>query len=230
MRRLLAAFIIAVSVAASPVAAQWTGTRTGPRPAKIPDNNLSKADLSRATMRSFSKCVIGVSRQRVINYLDTFPSSKEAFELANGLSRDDCLVGADLRFSEKLFRWSAYDELYNAEFNDHDLTTIATIPETDYVAMTKGLNAEQFQFVAIWQLGECTVRAAPKAAQTLVRSQIGSSAEEAAIQEILPFVSGCVNKDNELKFSKAVFRGVMAEALYKLAMKANGAATARGSN
>jgi hypothetical protein len=230
MRRHLAAIIVAASVAASPLAAQWTGTRAGPRPANVPDSNLNKADLSRATMRSFAKCVIGVSRQRVIDYLDTFPGSKEALELANGLSRDDCLVAAELRFSEELFRWSLYDELYNSNFRNHDLAAIADIPETDFVGMTKGLNAEQYQVVAIWQLGECTVRAAPKVSQTLVWSPIGSDSEAAAIQEIVPIVSGCVNKDNEIKFSKAVLRGVMAEALYKLAMKANGAATARGSN
>ncbi len=211
----------------SGMSAQSTGTRLGAKPASAPTGDVSKEDTARVIMRSFSRCVIGVSPMRVTEYLDTFPASAEARNLVNILSRDECLAGGELRFEEKLFRWATYDELYNVNFRKFEPSKVTVVAETDYAALAQGVSADRLQIIALWDLGECTVRAAPTEADALVKSAIASKAESAAMTAIVPFLGSCVAKDNKITFSKAVIRGLLAEALYKIATKAEIVSTAQ---
>ena len=227
---LINAAMFALCLASQPLSAEVTGSRVGPRPANIPDNGMSKDDIASLTMRSYARCVLGVQRTRIMEYLNTLPGSPNAFKLANNISRDECLASDQLRFNEKLFRWTLYDELFNSNFRNFDVLKIASVPNTDFVALAANLGAIDMETLAVWQLGECTVRAAPAEAFVLVKSAIASKAETAAINAIVPHVGSCLEQGSKLKFSKPVLRGIMAETLYKLAKKSEDKSTAEGGN
>lgn len=222
--------IFALCSTTAQLSAQVTGTRLGPKPAIVPDNGMSKDDISRLTMRSYARCVIGVQRKRIMEYLNSIPGSPDAYKLANNLSKDECLATDQLTFNEKLFRWTVYDELYNTSFRNFDVSKIAVVPNTDFVALANNMGAKGMEIAAVWQLGECSVRAAPKEADALVKSAIGSKTEASAINAIVPQVGGCVDQDSQIKFSKPVLRGLMAEALYKLAKKSEDMVVAKSRN
>ena len=230
MKNFLWLTMLGILCAATPLSAQWTGTRLGPKPASAPDGNISKDDIARTTMRSYAHCVINFNRPRVIAYLETIPGSPEAHKISNSLAIDKCLVSDELRFNEKLFRWTVYDDLYNTSYRNFDVTKILTVPETDFASLANAIGSTGSEAIAVWQLGECSVRAAPNEAATLVKSAIGSKIESAAINAIVPHVGGCVDKDSQIKFSKLVLRGIMAEALYKMAKKSDATFSTKGSN
>jgi hypothetical protein len=86
-----------------------------------------------------------------------------------------------------------------------------TAERRDATEKTKAFDA------ALSGLGECIVRGAPEASSRLVRSEMGSSAEERAFAGIKPALSSCLDAGQTLTFSSEVLRGAVALSYYRLA-------------
>jgi hypothetical protein len=67
------------------------------------------------------------------------------------------------------------------------------------------------------RFGDCVVSANPADARALVLATAATQAERAAIARLGPALGGCVAPKNQVRFSRAVLQGVLAEALYKRA-------------
>lgn len=225
MRRSVAsvATISSVLVVASVAHAQRTGTHVGPSPAQIPQGaRASEADRARIAMYRYAECAVDASRARVELYLTTFPGSKAAYKSANTLSIDDCLSTGEMRFSESLFRSSAYEVLYRKKFQKDGPLDFSAVPAIDYAA---GSDVESYgntdARIALRQIADCTVRKEPQASRALILSVVASNAEATAFAQIVPSMGSCVFEGSKLTFSKSVFRGVIGETLYRLSVGAS---------
>lgn len=223
-RPITAAFAVFTFFAsAAPVLAQRTGSLIGPAPAEIPDTGfIAKDELGRIVMYRFAECVVSASRKRVETYLrDNFPGSPAAHKSAASLSTDDCLSDGRMRLNESLFRGGAYEVLYRRKFLIRGPMDFSATQPLDYGA---GLGPEwtvqEKRAVAMRHLADCTVRAAPPQARTLILSAVGGKAETEAFTQLAPKMSACLFEGSQLNFSKAMFRGAVGEALYRLSMAA----------
>ncbi len=83
--------------------------------------------------------------------------------------------------------------------------------------------AEKAWLVSLERFGECVVRADPAGAHALlVDSPVASDAETAAIKALAPVIPKCVASGETVKFNRAMVRGTIAIAYYRLAMAAKG--------
>ncbi|RYD42070.1 MAG: hypothetical protein EOP63_13950 [Sphingomonadales bacterium] len=212
--------VLAIAAAAH---AQNTGTRIGPSPAQIPDHvGMSKDDRSRLAMYRYAECVVDRWRARVDAYLVTFPGSTQAREMANKLSVDECLSTGEMQFSESLFRGGIYDVLYRKRFQKEGALDFSAVPAIDYAL---GSEADAYSpagpKITLRKLADCTVRKAPEDSRVLVLSMVASNGENSAFDKIVPSMSSCIVHGSTVTFSKAIFRGVIGEALYRLSANAS---------
>lgn len=66
-------------------------------------------------------------------------------------------------------------------------------------------------------LAACVVRADPQHSYGFFRTGRGSAAERAAIEGMMPAISGCVGQGENIDLSPPVFRAFLAEAAYRAA-------------
>jgi hypothetical protein len=66
-------------------------------------------------------------------------------------------------------------------------------------------------------MASCVVRADRRQSYAFFRTQRGSAAERAAIEEMMPAISGCVSQGENIDLSPPVFRAFLAEAAYRAA-------------
>jgi len=213
---LLSAVMLALTAAGSAHAQRATGTRLGPKPADI-SGARNEDDRVRQTMYSYAECVFTVSRKGVEKYLSTFPGSDEGRKIAQRLSTSECLSSGELRFKDSLFRGGIYDLLYKADFRDDGPLNFADTPKVDYsIGDDRASNSTSLHDVFIREVADCTVRSGPAEARALIMTKVTTKAENKAFSAVVPHMSGCLNKSVTFKFSKAILRGVVSEALYRL--------------
>jgi hypothetical protein len=66
-------------------------------------------------------------------------------------------------------------------------------------------------------MASCVVRADPGKSYAFFRTPRGSAAERAAIEGMMPALSGCVGQGENIDLSPPVFRAFLAEAAYRAA-------------
>ena len=71
--------------------------------------------------------------------------------------------------------------------------------------------------LSMLDMASCVVRADPRQSYAFFRTQRGSAAERAAIEGMMPAISGCVSQGENIDLSPAVFRAFLAEAAYRAA-------------
>lgn len=213
---LISAVILALTVAGSAHAQRDSSTRLGPKPAEI-SGARNEDDRARQTLYAYAECVFRISRKGVEKYLATFPGSGEARKVALRLSTPDCLGDGELRFNDSLFRGGIYDLLYKADFREAGPLNFTDTPPVDYsIGNDRASNSTSLHDVFIREVADCTVRSGPVEARALIMTKVTTKAESKAFSAVVPHMSGCLNQNVTFKFSKAILRGVVSEALYRL--------------
>lgn len=215
-----AVLALAVLVGAAVAEAQPAGRRGGQTPVFIPEETrLDPGDLGRVVMYRYAQCVIGNRPARAERYLATLPGSPEAEEAARRLATNACLDAGQMRFSEPLFRAGVYDVAYRMRFAKDGPVDFAAAPAIDYLAgRGPALSDEERHAVGVRHLADCTVRTAPATSRALLLSRVASRAEAAGFDALAPAMGECL-RDGQLRFSKAMFRGMIGEALYRLSVQ-----------
>lgn len=79
--------------------------------------------------------------------------------------------------------------------------------------------AEEYARAALSMLdmASCVVRAEPQRSYGFFRTRRGSEAERAEIAAMMPAISGCVSRGENIDLSPPVFRAFLAEAAYRTA-------------
>lgn len=213
---LMAALAAVAVLPASTASAQETPTRIQRPPPAVPGNTSLRGEAeAQRVMRAYAVCVLLRYRSRVEAFLATPPASEEALRVGTRIATGECLHDGELRFKELLFRGGLYEALYERDFRRAPARDVSAAPPIDYAA--GGAAADQ---VALRLFADCTARANPDAARSLILSAVGSGAENAAFAALGEALGGCLVAGERVAFSRPVLRGVIAEALYRLSQAA----------
>lgn len=215
---ILSPLAIALIAAASPVCAQRTeatGSRIlVPKPADIPANG-SPEDKARATTVAFGRCVVLTNRRGAERAVSAFPTVGNRESPLSQTATDECLRYGQLRMPRAIYRGAIYQGLYAEDYGRKTPSDKSEKP-IDFLLNAPAERDDQvMQAVAVRMFIDCTVRADPVDARGIVLSPVASLAERTAYQGLTPHMSKCLTKGLDLKFSKSILGGLIAEVLYR---------------
>ncbi|MBO9623082.1 MAG: hypothetical protein J7500_10265 [Sphingomonas sp.] len=185
--------------------AQQTGHIIADHAAEVSTRDVSAADQARDTMNRYGICVVRMKSVAVKRALSK--PSDEAIDAALAkIAISECLGSGELTMSRPLFRGAVYRALYIRDFGQVSQAPAAVAEP----AVTTSANLLQ-------SFGDCVVVADPDDARALVLATAATQTERSAIARLGPALGSCVAPKNQMRFSRAVLQGVLAEALYKRA-------------
>ena len=224
-KALIFGIIVSSLMMCATVSAQETGTLITRKPAQI--DGRSK-DATRKTLEIFSTCVLERSYGRAVKIVDmrvdTPDYAKQMKSISSGY--DDCLSGGDFIIGNELFRGGLFRALYMREFKlDGPITFDPKILTGYRDRYPEPYSDAARSSIALVQFAECVTRADGANVRLLVGSVASSSVETSAIQVLAPKLGPCIAQGNQIRFSKPVLKGALAEGIYRLSMASkNGAA------
>jgi hypothetical protein len=215
----------AMLMAGSIVSAQETGSLIKRKPAQIDSRDK---DATRKTLEIFSTCVLERAYGRAIKMVDMRIDVPEYVKQMNSISSgyDDCLSGGDLSISNGLFRGGLFRALYMREFRLDGPVNFAPELATGYQdRYPQPYTDEARSSIAMMNFAECVSRADGANVRLLVGSVAGSSVETSAIQALAPKLGPCIAQGNQIRFSKPILKGALAEGIYRLSIASKSGAT-----
>ena len=198
------------------------GSRLIPRAAQIIQSGPNAAAI---VLQNFGECIVA-RRVSSTEQLLALPISATAYE--KGFRRlfssvgDSCLEGdGTLEFSDSLLRGSLFQALYRKKFARADIPStgfnLGTDSGSDYVPPWSEVVR---QHLVLQQFSHCVTQASANDVRKLVLSSPGSSLEEAAVVALSPKFSSCFSVGTSLKMTKPALRAMLAEALYRVSVRA----------
>ena len=180
-----------------------------------PDKTGDPVALQRL-IYDFGACVIRSKKRVVLPFLDTFPFSPEAAKASSRVTIDDCVDSGEMRFSPEALRGPMYQALYRTDFGKTPVTGLRDVPPVDYTAGAQVQPGDTR--LALRHFADCVVRKDEAGTRKLILSGVGSSEEASAVQSLVPLMNGCVEKGNEVRFTKPLLRALFAETSYRLSV------------
>ncbi len=178
----------------------------------------------RRAVAEFAQCVLRTHPVSVSRFVLSNEETETAFERTSDLMDPECYpVAADgtvtLDTNVPMLRYAFAEALLRAN-RPAALSEPRKIgPLQHGVAEGKNVDAKRFN-IAASEFGDCVVRAASAQADALLRSEIGSAAETAALQGLQPAFSGCVPAGSKFVLAPETVRGTIALNYYRLAKAA----------
>lgn len=197
-------------------------------------SRLSRPDRSDDSLRgarvlwAFSDCLVRRQPDDVDAYLATAPGSPQANEivadLVNQGRSSTCLgrAGAfrigEMRMTPRAFRGSLSEARYRSLYPDQPAAGLARLEPIEIA--TPAFNARVTtaaepvdEIIRIF--GECVVAARPIEVDALIRTELGSDAEWAALDALYDAMDSCLWQGQSVEFNRENLRGALAEALYR---------------
>ena len=207
MKRLAWALVCALGLLAAPALADRDGT----------------ADQAIRAMHDFAMCTEQNRPHAALRLIATEPGTAAYARLARDISTADCVGNAPwaettLRFRASLLVGGLYEALYLRQFHGAPLDFSATPPLAYPWPDSQASAEDRAATMALLQVGECVVRAAPEASGALLRTRVTSDEEGAALTRLVPHLPGCISAGAQLTFSRPVLRGLVAQGLYRLSL------------
>ena len=211
---------IAVLALAAPAIAQETGTLIQHRAAQMDEGRSTSH--ARSTLRQYGACVLDRYKGRVARMMAIAVDSDEYHRLSRAIVEGDgdaCLSGGELSFGSAAFKAALFEAVYMRDFRFQEPDAIPPDLSSGYAALyQQPYSAEARNALALEQFGECVVRADARTARAVVLSDPGTSVEQDAFARVAPALGGCMPKGEKMELSKAIVRGAVAEALYRLSV------------
>ena len=188
-----------------------------------PQTVEASSEQAQRTLQRYSDCVVKQSAltDEVAHYLRQPVTSAEATEATKALIVPRCLTtgGGQTQMTMRgpLFRGALYEAIYRDRHARRavDFSTAAPLE------LAKEYDSEPVvEDVYFRSFGDCVARGAAGPSRALVLSKSGTPQERDALTAIQPVLPDCLPKDQTLKFSRPILRGVIAEALVKLSSAA----------
>lgn len=179
------------------------------------------------TMQRYSDCIVKRSAldDEVEAFLRQPADSPASHGAAMKLVVPACMPRAvgqtEMRMQGPLFRGAIYEAMYRDRFAKR-APDFAAVPPLELAKEFDGEPAAQDTYFRVF--GDCVARQASDVSHRLLLSSAGSAQESAALAAAQPTLGICLPKDQTLKFSRPVLRGIVAEAMVKLSA-ANQAST-----
>jgi hypothetical protein len=179
------------------------------------------AKTSEKEMAEFTHCLAKYRPDQALTYLGTLQNSKEAKKAMKPMLEEQCISRqlfnlTILELDEVLLRSSLFDALYNKRYDTLLSASFSTLPPADY-AQEIGVTAAELPKVTAFQrkLGDCIVRQSAAEVHSLLAVSIWSDDEPQKVAAVTPAMQNCLPAGFDLKLSKTVFRGMLAESLFK---------------
>jgi hypothetical protein len=220
--RLVAASLIAIALFGSDAAyAQRAIERdTGsnipvPKRARIPESG-SKAERGNVVMREFARCTIDRMPGKVATLL-AMPLGREYDKAMRQVVSEECLSAGEISFKPILLRGALFTELWQRRMlaESKGKTWGPVLPAYDLSAPIADAGAETKQQQGLLWFADCIVKRDRPAANDVIVRQVGSSAQDEAYARLMPDLGPCLPQGQQVKFSKPILEGVLAEALYR---------------
>jgi hypothetical protein len=207
-RRLCAGFAFALSFGAVPAAAQ--------------EVKWSAAEAEKG-MAEFTKCMVAKHARRAAleRFLRQLPAGEAFNRVGQSLADPDCLPYSlgqvTMHFQADLFRQSLYTALYQRDYGRLGPLDVKPVPALVVASEFDAPSAEIPNTVLFTRIvGDCVAREDSAAVHALLVSKIRSKEEDVALQRVMPAVQKCLPAGRQVRFSRSMLRGYVAEALYKL--------------
>jgi len=171
-------------------------------------------------MFKYSKCLVSNSKREkiVLDYLKIPDGHADQDNVNRKLINPNCAPeGSRMSFSGGLFRRTLYAALYSKYFKKSEPLDINLKHSFDYESefAAKYTNIDEQQ-IALRKVSDCTVRYNVKAAHDFIIARVNSKKEKELTKAVGDAMASCWTPSIKLRFSKAMFKGQLAEALYKL--------------
>ena len=174
-------------------------------------------------MRDFTKCVVSSSKReaKALEFLEIPDGDPKQGELGRAIAFGGCAQpGSQMRFSSDLFSRAVYTALYGKYFKkaapENLVIESGTDYSTEYVVTTVPVDPKQIMFRTF---ADCTVQNDAVSAHKFALSEMHSDAEVAALPLVMTAMQSCLSKGSQLRFSRTVLKGLVAESLYKARQK-----------
>lgn len=208
----IAVLLMALMVA-SPSMAQSIIPRPGP--ATADREGISKGDSARRTMDAYAKCVLGRKRRLVLEALALPSGSLEQSQAFSELVIDSCIDSAELHFSEPAFRGSFYTALVRARFARKDVALRPEPVNYSKRPLPEGSSPPIPPVAQLLNFASCVIHKDSKNARDAIAAAAGSPKEEAAMAELSKVYGECPSSDRQVRSSKSILKGALAEAYYR---------------
>ena len=209
--------IAAATCVGVPASAQETGTLITRRAGQIDDSPNPNA---RKAMAGFGACIVERSPGRVRRMAELPVDGKEYRKISRALYveiNDDCLSGGTLWAQDVLMRGAMFSALYAKDYSNDRTAAFPASLSTGYRQFYSAPLSETARTaLSIASFGECVARANPVAARAALNVSMDTVAETRALKALVPTFSACIPQGSELKLSRDILRGAMAEGLYRL--------------
>jgi hypothetical protein len=180
-----------------------------------------EAKVSETMMAEYAACIADYKEKQVSSYINTIPYSKKSEASYKPLLEGECVSKQNfnltsITFDDIQFRASIYDFLYRQAYKNTASLDYSQLEPSKYTAEYSG-DSESIPAVTLVQrkFGDCVVRLAPNETRDLLSQKIWSEDESTRISALSPAMGQCLTSGLQLKFSRTLLRGTLAESLYK---------------
>ncbi|MDF7773886.1 hypothetical protein P1X14_01395 [Sphingomonas sp. AOB5] len=155
------------------------------------------------TTLDYASCAVGKDAAAAKALLATVPGSAEARAAAAKVTA----LGCDGKPNDEGLRGAVAEKLY--------LATYAT-PPAEATGEPAAFTGSGVRDLAYYDIARCVATRDPLGADMLIRSDLRSEAEKAALKRIMPVLGGCVPSGFQLGLDREKLRGMVAEGLYNI--------------
>jgi hypothetical protein len=187
------------------------------------------ARVSETSMSEYTKCILKARGKSVDAFLKTIPDSPESQKPLKALLIDQCISNqlfnlTEVSLDQNLLRASLFDHLYSREMKENAVAiNYAQLGPSDLAAEFGTVIANVTPAVTLQRkLGDCVVRQATDQARELLAVPIWDKEESLRFKAITPVMAQCLPEGAQLKFSRTMMRGMLAESLLKFAARSQG--------
>jgi hypothetical protein len=205
------AFLCVVGVSGASAQDMQTGhvIRQAER-AKIEKEGSSRGEAAWRTVVAFSECTLAKHRNDVAAWLRK-PDDRKAL---NRLIDEECLDDGELQFAHNIIRGGLYTAMYRRDFRRESAPLILAPLDVSQVATATGDPTFQ-DLVTLLTFADCIVRRDVPSARNLVLAVPGTERAASSFQQLSRHFQVCLTQGSQLKFSKTILVGLIAEALYR---------------
>lgn len=172
-------------------------------------------------MHKIARCIASRTTSLSEKIFIHLPGSKESVTAFYRTHPDTCgeFDGA-LHLKDNFIRGAIAEQLLLKNYSSlaspskRSLGSIFHWPEPNAIAELKEQTKMMLAAIA---LGECAARAAPEKSFDLFGTKVNSDEEKAAVQALVPELSGCIFEGQSFDLNVATVRALMAEGAYRVA-------------
>lgn len=205
-----------------------------PGPLAAQDGGMDKMSerMAEQTMRDFARCVVSSKKREVkaLAFLKVPDGDPLQLQLGKEIAVGGCAPpGSEMRFQPDLFSRSVYTALYRKYYGK-------TSPESGQWAAVSDYRSEYSvsttpvpdMQLALRDFADCTARGDVLAAHRFAISEMRGSEEKAALPGVMVWMQKCLPEGTQLRFSRTILKGLLAESLYKMRQRSTVTATSTG--